>query len=100
MNMKTISEEQFNDLVRERARNSKYSCYQTAWFSAKSKVERELKEKGVSYFHSFWRKACIGFTRKAGIKKWFLRPSCIPVWFDYSLLLGCHEHGSFWSNVH
>jgi hypothetical protein len=47
MNEKTISEEQFNDLVRERARNSKYGCCQTAWFSAKSKVERELKEKGV-----------------------------------------------------
>jgi len=44
---KTISEEQFNDLVRERARNSKYSCCQTAWFSAKSKVEKDLKEKGI-----------------------------------------------------
>jgi len=44
---KTISEEQFNDLVRERAMHSKYSCSQTAWFSAKSKVERELKEEGV-----------------------------------------------------
>ena len=47
MNMKTISQEQFNNLVRERARHSKYSCCQTAWFSAKSSVEKDLKNKGI-----------------------------------------------------
>jgi hypothetical protein len=36
--MKTISQEEFNNLVRERARHSKHRCCQTAWFSAQCKV--------------------------------------------------------------
>jgi len=47
MSMKTISQEEFNNLVRERARHSKHRCCQTAWFSAQCKVERDLKEKGI-----------------------------------------------------
>ena len=42
-----ITQKEFDKLVREAISDTKYSCPQTAFFSAQSRVLRRLKEDGV-----------------------------------------------------